>query len=117
MLFFFGATKGGGVQDNLDRWYGQFSQPDGRASRDAATLTIKTVGTLRVTAVDLPGTYLGSRMGPGEAPAPRTGWRMLAAIVHAPQGLVFFKLIGPETVVQRAEPAFEALVSSFEAAR
>src|SRR6185295_133472 len=35
VLYFFGEGKGGGVE-NVDRWYGQFTQPDGRPSRDAA---------------------------------------------------------------------------------
>src|SRR5262245_46699588 len=53
ILFFFGVGKGGSAQDNLDRWYGQFEQPDGRPSKDAATVTTRTVHGLRVTAVDL----------------------------------------------------------------
>src|SRR5206468_7608184 len=33
VLFYFGKGKGGGTQENLDRWYGQFTQPEiGRAS-------------------------------------------------------------------------------------
>jgi hypothetical protein len=45
------------VDENLDRWYGQFTQRDGRPSRDAAVLTTRTVNGLKVTAVDLTGTY------------------------------------------------------------
>src|SRR5262245_61088037 len=57
ILFYFGKGKGGGAQENLDRWYKQFTEPDGRAARDAAVVTIRTVNGLRVTAVDLAGTY------------------------------------------------------------
>src|SRR5438093_11369590 len=35
VLFFFGKGKGGGTQENLERWYGQFSEPDGRPPREA----------------------------------------------------------------------------------
>ena len=36
---------GGGVQANVDRWYGQFSQPDGSATKDKATTkTLKLAG-------------------------------------------------------------------------
>ena len=35
-VYFFGKGSGGGVQANLDRWVGQMTQPDGRASADVA---------------------------------------------------------------------------------
>src|SRR5881296_2508718 len=56
------------AEDNLTRRYGQLTRPDGRAPRDAATVTGRTVRGLRVTAVGLPGTYLGGT--PGSAPRP-----------------------------------------------
>src|SRR5262245_39243612 len=40
ILFYFGKDKGGSVQDNLERWYGQFTRPDGKPSKDTAVLTI-----------------------------------------------------------------------------
>src|SRR5262249_40533479 len=52
VLFFFGAGQGGGTQENLDRWYGQMTQPDGKPSKDAGIVTIKTVNGIKVTALD-----------------------------------------------------------------
>jgi hypothetical protein len=40
---------------------------------------------------------------------------MLAAIVEGPQGPVFFKMVGPRSVIERAEQPFEGLVASFHA--
>jgi hypothetical protein len=111
VLFFFGASKGGGVEDNLTRWYGQFTQPDGRPSRDAATLTIRTVRGLKVTAVDLAGTYAG--MGPGSQPKP--GMRLLAAIVEGSGGPWFWKAVGPAATLAQAKPGFDALLDSLAA--
>jgi hypothetical protein len=113
VLFYFGESKGGGVQDNLDRWYGQFTQPDGRPSRDAATLTVRTVHGLKVTAVDLAGTYTG--MGPGARPMP--GTRMLAAVVEGTGGPWFFKAIGPAATMAAAKAAFDEVLGSLEAHR
>lgn len=113
VLFFFGEGKGGGVQDNLDRWYGQFTQPDGRQSRDAAVVTIRTVKGLKVTAVDLGGTYT-AQMGPGAA-QPRTGYRMLGAVVEGPHGPWFWKAVGPAATVGQAREGFDALLASLEA--
>lgn len=113
ILFFFGKGKGGSVQDNLDRWYGQFKRPDGKPSKDAAVVTIRTVNGLRVTAVDLSGTY--TPMAAGQQPeAPLTGYRMLGAIVEADEGPWFFKATGPADTIDAARSDFDALLQSLE---
>jgi hypothetical protein len=112
VLFFFGAGKGGSTEDNLNRWYGQFEQPDGRPSRDAAVLTIRNVKGLKVTAVDLAGTYRGSGMKPGEAVPPRAGFRMLAAVVEGEGGPWFFRATGPAATIAQAKSDFDALLAS-----
>jgi hypothetical protein len=113
VLFFFGKGKGGGVQENLDRWFGQFTEPDGRPSRDAAVTTIRTVNGLRVTAVDVGGTYRGMPMG-GGAMQPKPDMRMLAAVVEGDEGPWFFKAVGPQATMARAKDGFDALVASLE---
>lgn len=110
VLFYFGRGKGGGVQENLDRWYGQFERPDGKPVADAAVLTIRKVDGLKVTAVDVAGTYSG--MAPKSAPKP--GTRMLAAIVEGEVGPWFFRLIGPDATVASAKNDFDALLGSLE---
>lgn len=117
ILFFFGKGQGGRAEDNLERWYRQFTQADGRPSRDAAVVTIRTVHGLKVTSVDLAGTYSGATMAPGAAAKPKPGTRLLGAIVEGDDGPWFFKAIGPEATIARAKPAFEALAASLEAHR
>src|SRR5262245_12639357 len=114
ILFYFGKGKGGGVQDNLERWYGQFTQKDGKPSKDAAVLTIRTVNGLRVTIVDLAGTYT-TMMGPMQKAEPKPDYRMLGAIVEGDEGPWFFKATGPEATIAAAKPDFDALVQSLEA--
>ena len=110
LLFFFGTGNGGSAEDNLTRWYGQFTRPDGRPPRDAATVTGRTVRGLRVTAVDLSGTYLGGP--PGSAPRP--GFRLLAAVVEGEGGPWFFKAVGPAATIGAAKPGFDALLDSLQ---
>ncbi len=112
VLFFFGTGKGGSVQENLDRWYGQFAQPDGRPSRDAAVVTIRTVNGLKVTAVDLAGTYKAGPMTDGPLPPPKRGFRILAAAVEGDDGPWFLKAIGPEKTIAAAKPGFDATLAS-----
>jgi hypothetical protein len=113
VLYFFGPGQGGDVRGNLDRWYGQFEQPDGRSSREAATITKRSVNGLALTVVDLAGTY-SARMGPMHPESPQAGWRMLAAVVEAPGGPWFWKAVGPERTIAAARPGFEALLASLE---
>jgi hypothetical protein len=113
VLFFFGKGQGGDAEANLERWYGQFTQPDGSASRDKAVVTIRTVNALKVTAVDLSGTYTAmGRGGPSQA---ATDQRMVAAVVEGEGGPWFLRLVGPTETIVAAKPAFDELLRSLEA--
>lgn len=113
-VFFFGPGQGGSIQENIDRWVNQFQQPDGRPSSEAAQITERDVNDLKVHLVDVSGTF--SAMTPmGSRGGPATDQRMLAAIVEGPQGPVFFKMVGPRAVMERAQQPFEGLVASFHA--
>ena len=46
------------------------------------------------------------------APTPISDALLLGAIAEGPQGSVFFKLVGPKDVVERARPAFDAMIAS-----
>jgi len=113
VVFFFGKGQGGDAEANLERWYAQFTQPDGSPSREKAVVTIRTVNDLEVTSVDLSGTYTGMR--PGGAAKPEEGQRMLAAVVEGEGGPWFLRLIGPAETVAAAKPAFDALLASLQA--
>ncbi len=113
VLFYFGKGQGGGVQENLDRWYRQFTEPDGRAARDAAVVTIRTANGLRVTEVDVPGTYAGAGME-GAPPRPKPGSRLLGAVIEGEDGPWFFRAVGPDATVAAARPDFDALLASVE---
>jgi hypothetical protein len=116
VLFFFGPGRGGGAEENLERWYGQFTQPDGRPSRDAAVVTIRTVNGLRVTAVDLAGSFRGAGMGVPAGPE-KPAFRMLGAVVEGEGGPWFFKAVGPQATIEAAKADFDALLLSVEAHR
>jgi hypothetical protein len=115
VLSFLGEGKGGGVRENLERWYDRFVQPDGRPSREAGHVTTHTVNGLHVTALDLAGTYVGSATGLVEAGV--SGYRLLGAVVEGKHGPWFFQLLGPAASVAPAQVDFDALLASLEAHR
>src|SRR5438132_8246740 len=57
VLYYFGAAQGGTAQANIDRWISQMQQPDGSSSKDKAKTETTTINGLKVTTVDLSGTY------------------------------------------------------------
>ncbi len=109
-VFFFGTGQGGGVEANVKRWVDQFQQPDGKPVGVPKTAK-QQVNGLKVTTVDVSGTYMGAG-GPMGPPVNKPGYRLLGAIVEAPKGGVFFKFTGPARTVAAAEKEFQALLKS-----
>ncbi|MBT3342972.1 MAG: hypothetical protein HN712_25635 [Gemmatimonadetes bacterium] len=99
----------GTVDENVGRWVGQFSQPDG-SSTEAKTKRweVRSQGGISITMVDIPGTY-GGGMGGGSA---QDDYRMLGAIVPAAGTFYYLKFTGPDAVIETQREAFDAFVKS-----
>jgi hypothetical protein len=112
-VYFFGANMGGNAQANIDRWIGQFSQPDGKASKDMARTTVgSTSSGLKISSVDVSGTYV-AEVTPGSAEHfNKPGWRQIAALIETPGGPHFVKVIGPAATLARWETSVAAFVKS-----
>ncbi len=105
-VFYFGSNQGGSVNDNLSRWISQF-ETGGKHEFSA-----KEINGLKTTLVEITGTYL-SPSGPAmESQGKKPNYQLLGAIVEAPQGLVFFKLTGPQQTIKAAVTSFNDLVNS-----
>lgn len=114
VLYFFGSGQGGSVADNVDRWVNQMQQPDGSPSKDKAKIETMTVNGLKVTTIDVSGTYT-AQMSPGSDTRHNdNNQRMRAAVVETPKGNYFAKLIGPEKTVGHWDGSFVEYVKSFE---
>ena len=100
---------GGDVTSNINRWKGQF---DPAAE---AEVNERAVGDLKVTVVNLAGTFKGMAMPGAPAGGAKENYAMLAAIVvwEGHGDPYFFKLTGPQKTVDAARPAFEELIGSF----
>lgn len=110
-VFYFGQGQGGSVDANLDRWIGQFVQPDGKPSKAAAKIQKRMIHGLAVTGVDVSGAYTGMA-DPTTERAAAPGFRLLGAIAEGPQGSVFFKFTGPADVVAANLAAFDKMIAS-----
>jgi hypothetical protein len=113
-VYFFGATMGGNVQANIDRWVGQLSQPDGRASKDVAKTSTLTSHDLKITIVDVTGTYV-AEVTPGSTDHfNKPDFRQCAAVVETPGGPYFVKLTGPEKTVTKWQDTYTAFLKSLK---
>lgn len=107
-------SASGGVEANVARWYGQFTQPDGGSTRDRAKLSQSKIAGQDVHLVDLAGTYKDQR-GPAAPAVERPNYRMLAAIITAKGGGDYFvKFYGPQRTVAENEKAFKSFIDSLE---
>ncbi len=112
LVVYFFSGQGGDLQANLDRWCGQFEQPDGKPSTEVLKNSSRTVNGMNVHQADLSGTYV-AETAPGSGEHVRKeGWRMLAAILEAMEGPYYAKLVGPAATVAKWEESFKSFVDA-----
>jgi hypothetical protein len=102
-FFHFGPGQGGGVQANVDRWFGQFQ--GGPTSQNEVT-----EGRTRVYYVRAAGTFQSGM--PGGPTTPLENYALLGAILaDENSGDVFVKMTGPQAVVQAASVLFSEMIT------
>jgi hypothetical protein len=104
------AGNMGSVDDNIARWIGQLSQPDGSDSASKATRwEAESDGGLEATLVDVSGTY---NAGMGSGGGPVENHRVLGAIVSTGSTFLYLKLTGPDIEVADLRNSFEQMIRS-----
>ena len=111
VVFYFGEGQGGSIEANVERWYGQFQQPNGGSTRERAKVTKSKADELSITRVDVEGTY-AAPIRPGAAERHNEpDYRMIAAVVEGPSGPWFIRFLGPAKEVSAGETSFDAFLS------
>ena len=109
-VYSFGSGQGGAIDANIQRWIGQFEATGGKPP--AADTKKRTINGFAVTTIDVSGTYLGMGGPMAGSHASQPNYRLLGAIVEAPQGNVFFKFTGPKKTVTAHQAEFDKLLAS-----
>lgn len=105
---------GGSVDANIDRWIGQFVQPDGRATAQRAKRETLKIAGHEVHFVDITGDYK-DQAGPLAPAVMRDDYRMLGAIIVTDKiGQYFIKLYGPNRTVAANEKEFHKMLRSLQ---
>ncbi len=105
-VFYFGKDQGGTVDENINRWGSQFE------GVGEATKTPMEAGGMHITVVRISGTYLAPGGPQMQSQGQRPNYKLLGAIVEGPEGLVFFKLTGPASLIEKSDADFHKLMES-----
>jgi len=113
VVYYFGHGQGGSTAANVERWVGQMKQADGNAAKDAKEEHFETNG-LKVTTVDVSGTYVAETAPGSGSFLNKPGYRLRGAVIETANGPYFVKLVGPEKTVAQWNESFVSYLKSFE---
>jgi hypothetical protein len=99
VVYHFPRNSVGGIDSDIARWADQFDRQERPKRED------KEMNGLRITRVEIVGTYT---IGDVKKP----DYRLLGAIVYAPEGQFLFKLVGPANTVIAASADFDSMINS-----
>lgn len=105
IVYYFGGG-GGSVEANLQRWRSQVQ------STKEPIRTTATVNGLKLTSLDVSGTYVAETRPGSSDHYNKPGFRMRAIVVETPKGPYFIKLTGPARTIDAAGAAFEQFLQS-----
>jgi hypothetical protein len=113
-VFYFGRNQGGGIEDNIRRWAGQFT-PDSNTTQTGAQVARVEKDDLRIAMVKTEGTYDPGSMGPmGPAnTGPKPDYALFGVVVEGgPEGSLFIKVTGPKQTLAEQNEALETFAKS-----
>ena len=112
VVFHFGVGGGGSVEDNFQRWTGQFEAEGPDAPVVPVRIDWEADG-VKFHNLELAGKYaagMGPAMGGGSAVS---GQRMIATILECEGGPFFVKFVGPDSTVQRHRESYSEFLKAF----
>jgi hypothetical protein len=114
-------SAGGTIDANIDRWIGQFSQPDGSSTKDKTKQEKLTVAGQEITLIDISGTY-DDRPPVASGGVKRENYRLLGAIVATKDGKkntghYYVKFVGPSQTVEDHAEGFKKMLDGLKAAK
>ena len=99
---------GGTIDNNLERWSGQFGYS---LSDSEVNIRAENINGMQITIISIIGTYT-NRMTFSKPTQPKINYRLLGAIADTWDGLYYFKLTGPNTVITSKIEEFTRFIQS-----
>ncbi|MEO7933899.1 MAG: hypothetical protein ABIT76_12145 [Chthoniobacterales bacterium] len=104
-FFTFGKDQGGSVNQNIQRWFGQFSESATKGESATVAMNHRTITFARSE-----GTFTSGM--PGGPTTPLPDYALCGAIIETDSGLIFIKMTGPKATVQKLEKTFTEFVTN-----
>jgi hypothetical protein len=108
IVYYFGKGQGGSPTANLDRWKGQFSNPDGGPIVEK--VSNEKLGDIALTIAEYRGTYARAVGQGSSAEDARPNHILIAVVAETPRGTLFFQCFGPVASVESARASYLAFV-------
>lgn len=118
-ILHFGRGYGGDIPTNIARWKSWFEPPPdqpGKTIDDLTTVRTYRTSSVRMTIVDVRGTYLhrDRPLDVRSEPERRRGHRLIGVVFQSTHGPYFLSLVGPVRTVDRHEQAFLRWLRAFQ---
>lgn len=116
VIFYFGPGGGGSAADNVKRWKGMFTPPEGKTIDDVAKVEKLKVAGADVTYLDVHGTYRFKfpPFAPNAKEQLKPNYELLGVVFESPKGPYFIRLVGPVKTVEEHKKGFEEWVKGFK---
>ena len=102
------------MQDNIDRWCGQFVQEDGRDTKDVARREERTIGAVSVHMIDIRGRFVAPDMPGSTERNDKPGYRMFGAVLETPDNTYYIKVLGPQGTLASHEAGYKSFLESMK---
>ncbi|MDG2265702.1 MAG: hypothetical protein P8L91_01845 [Candidatus Marinimicrobia bacterium] len=100
---------GGTIDNNLERWAGQFGY---QLLDENVRLTNETINGIDFHIISILGTYTNTMAFSSNAAKPKKDYRLLGAIASTSDGLYYFKMTGPNDIINNEIEEFSYFIQS-----
>jgi hypothetical protein len=110
VVFYFGPGIGGTTKENIEAWIGTMFNAGGHPA--AAEVKHHETNGLKISQVVIFGTYNQIVSTPGIPPQSKPNYGLLGAVIESPQGNVYWRMTGPESLITANLPLFNKVIDS-----
>lgn len=110
VVFYFGSGIGGTTKENIEAWIGTMFNAEGHPA--AAEVKHHETQGLKISQVVIFGTYNQIVSIPGIPPQSKPNYGLLGAVIESPQGNIYWRMTGPESLITASLPLFNKVIDS-----
>ena len=102
---------GGTINDNLERWAGQFGY---ELIDQDVKITNEMINGIDFHIISILGTYTNTMAFSARKSEPKNNYRLLGAIANTTDGLYYFKMTGPNAIINNEIEEFSYFIQSLQ---